>query len=102
MMTRLDTLATSESALDPGERKELEGLQSLAPTVDEASAELDEFLRATEPLVRASRSVRAPVRQLRNGLRSIADGRPTVQNWADRAIELLGEADQSGYAGDQC
>jgi hypothetical protein len=102
MTMRLDTLAASESALDPDEQKELEELRSLAPTVDEASAELDELLGATEPLVRASRSLRAPVRQLRNGLRSIADGRPTVQSWAARATELLGEADEIGDAGDEC
>lgn len=98
---RLNTLAAGEPALDASEQKELEELRLLVPTVDEASAGLDEFLRTTEPLVRASRSVRAPVRQLRNGLRSIADGRPTVQNWADRATELLGKADEIGDAGDE-
>jgi hypothetical protein len=94
--TRLDALTVSEAPLAIGDQQELEDLRSLAPTVDRASVQLDGLLMATEPLVRASRSLRAPVRQLRNGLRSIADGRPTVQNWADRATELLGETEDAG------
>ena len=86
---QFDVWSGSSDPMEPRVREELESTAQLAATVEQVSNQLEEVIASTAPLVRMSRSLRAPIRHLRNGLQSIVDGRRTMGRWTEWATEIL-------------
>ena len=66
----------------------LRELQSLAQISDEALNELSGLIDVTGKAAKLSRSLRAPLRRMRTGLRGVVDGRAIIDEWGRRAAEI--------------
>jgi hypothetical protein len=56
---------------------------------------LEELLASAAPVAEFSRSLRAPLEDMRSGLRGVVDGNVVISEWAERARHLLG--DEKGH-----
>lgn len=66
--------------------RELVDLKTAALGMQEG---LEEMLASAEPVATFSRSLRAPLEEMRSGVRGVLDGNAVISEWAKRALELL-------------
>lgn len=87
MDTRLNLLSEEES-LTAEHVEWLRSLEELAAISDEALDQLADLVRSATSMSRASRSLRAPVGRMKEGLQGVLDGRAVIADWGRRAAAL--------------
>ena len=95
MDTRLNLLSEEES-LTAEHVKWLTSMEQLAATSDEALDQLAELVRSATSMSRVSRSLRAPVGRMKEGLQGVLDGRAIIADWGRRAAALRASKERPG------
>lgn len=95
MDTRLNLLAEEES-LTAEHVEWLTGLEELAAVSDQALDQLAELVRSATSMSRVSRSLRAPVGRMKEGLQGVLDGRAIIADWGRRAAALRASKERPG------
>jgi hypothetical protein len=85
--------------LSDAEKENLREVVSLRTASTQGANGLNAMLESMEPISKLSRSLRAPLGELRNGLLGVLDGNAVIEGWGKRATELL-EEDESGLDDD--
>ncbi len=88
IQARFDVFEEQSEPLTEEQVKYLAELEDLARNADGALDSLEELVNSVDPIVKISRSLRAPVRKMRSGLQGILDGRAVISEWGRRAGEL--------------
>jgi hypothetical protein len=91
---QLDLIEEGGQASDTDEET-LREIQSLRIASAQGANGLNSMLESMEPVSKLSRSLRAPLGELKNGLLGVLDGNAVIDGWGKRATELLKE-DESG------
>lgn len=92
---QLELVGDDTGPLDDKTRAEMESLIHLVPVAENLANQLEELVGAAAPLVRMSRSLRAPIRHLRSGLQGAVDGRKTISEWGLGAAEAIKKREES-------
>jgi TIR domain len=71
------------------DRETLREIQGLRTASGHGANGLNAMLEGMEPISKLSRSLRAPLGELRNGLLGVLDGNAVIEGWGKRATELL-------------
>lgn len=79
--------AGQPSDADKQTLREIQGLQTASA---QGANGLNAMLESMEPISKLSRSLRAPLGELRSGLLGVLDGNAVIEGWGKRATELLG------------
>lgn len=95
MDTRLNLLSEEES-LAADHIEWLSSLEQLAAISDESLDQLAELVRSATSMSRASRSLRAPVGRMKEGLQGVLDGRAVIADWGRRAAALRASKEHPG------
>ena len=66
----------------------LQTVEELAETSDEALDQLAQMIHGANEMSKVSRSLRAPVRHMREGVQGVLDGRAIIAEWGRRANNL--------------
>jgi hypothetical protein len=98
MHTRLNILG-EEGSLSDEHVEFLRGVEELAATSDEALDQLADMVRSATALANVSRSLRAPVRRMKEGLQGVLDGRAIIAEWGRRAGDLRAGGGDKGDVG---
>ena len=73
---------------DQDQEEFLEVVGEMSKNADEALDQLQDLVEAAKFIAKFSRSLRAPLRQMRAGLQGVLDGRAIIADWGARAAEL--------------
>lgn len=84
-------LESPDGNLTPADEESLRAIIGLLEAARHSGAGLEEMLAEAEPVAKFSRSLRAPIADIRSGLVGVLDGNAVIEEWAQRAAELLGE-----------
>jgi hypothetical protein len=90
IQARLNLFDEQDEQLADEQIKYLREIEELASNADEALDALEELVESIDPIAEMSRSLRAPVRQMRAGLQGILDGRALMAEWGSRARSIRG------------
>lgn len=88
IQTRFEILEEQNGPLTDEQIDYLAELEDLARNADDALDALEELVRSIDPIAKVSRSLRAPVRRMREGLQGVLDGRAVMAGWGKRAEDL--------------
>jgi hypothetical protein len=88
-------LIEGSGPLSDADKETVREIQSLKTASAQGAEGLNAMLESMEPVSKLSRSLKAPLGELRNGLLGVLDGNAVIEGWGKRAAELL-EKDESG------
>lgn len=89
--TRFDLIDEGDLRAAPNSDRFLEECLNLVAKAREVEGLLDDLLASAEPTSKLSRSLRAPIGALRAGLLGVLDGNAVIEEWGQRAREILGD-----------
>ena len=78
----------------------LDEMQNLVKAARQGQEALEEMLDSATPISNLSRSLRAPLAEMRAGLLGVIDGNAVIEVWGRRATEIRGEDNGKGDTGE--
>jgi hypothetical protein len=79
--------------LSDANRESLRDIQGLRTASAQGASGLNAMLESMEPVSKLSRSLRAPLGELKDGLLGVLDGNAVIEGWGKRAADLREEDD---------